>query len=73
MYQTKEQIQHIEQRSIAVYNPQEGPRSLPFEMDRTVFQKTPKERQELKKIQNVFKRTGLFKWNEMNRPGNNKN
>lgn len=44
----------------------------PIKVDRTEFQKTPKERTELLTAQSNFKRNGLKQWNERNRPGNNK-
>jgi hypothetical protein len=72
MQYSKDQSQNIEQRSIAVFQPNEGPQSLPFTMDRKVFAKTKEERTALKNMQNQFKGNGLFEWNERNRPGNNK-
>ena len=73
MYHSKEQIQNIERRSIALYHPNEGVQSMPVSIDRTVFKKTTTERDELKEVQCLFKYEGLHSWNERNRPGNNKN
>lgn len=72
MYHSKEQIQLIEQRSIAIFNPSEGPHSLPVKVDRSCFQKTEAERANLQAMQNQFKRNGLSEWNKRNRPGNNR-
>lgn len=71
MYHTKEQIQFIEQRSIAIFHPQDGPQSLPLTIDRSVFQKNAAEKANLSAIRSNFKRNGLREWNERNRPGNN--
>lgn len=73
MYFSEHQVQNIEQRSIALYKPSEGPQSLPVYVDRKCFQKTQAERANLQNAQQHFKNSGLLKeWNERNRPGNNK-
>lgn len=69
---TSQTIQQQERRSILLYSPSEGYRSLPVNIDRTVFAKTKEEKAELSKLQRTFKYNGLKQWNERNRPGNNK-
>lgn len=44
----------------------------PVRIDRTVFEKSPKEKADLATVQNQFKHNGLKEWNERNRAGNNK-
>lgn len=67
---TSSQIQHIEQRSIAIHN--DCPHNIPISIDRTCFQKSDNEKALLSSVQSNFKRNGLHAWNERNRPGNNK-
>lgn len=71
MYFTKHQVQNAEQRSIAIFEPNEGPQSLPFFVDRSCFTKNSAERANVKQVASNFKRNGLREWNERNRPGNN--
>jgi len=67
MYHSKHQIQNIEQRSIALYDVNQGPHSLPVNIDRSVFKKTASEREEVKQVQSNFKRNGLAEWKERNK------
>jgi hypothetical protein len=69
---SKNQIQLVEQRSIALYNENEGPQRLPVNVDRSVFTKTEAEKANVSVTKSNFKRNGLREWNERNRPGNNK-
>ncbi len=73
-YTNRYQIQLAEQRSIAIFEPSEGPQSLPAaKIDRSVFWKNNSEKKNVKKAFQEFKNSGELKsWNERNRPGNNK-
>lgn len=68
---SKNQIQLAEQRSIALYNENEGTHMLPINIDRKCFQKNDAEKSLVNDIKTAFKYNGLREWNERNRPGNN--
>jgi hypothetical protein len=72
MYFSKHQVQNAEQRSIAIFEPKEGPQSLPLSIDRSCFKKNEAEKANLATMRSEFKHSCLREWNERNRPGNNR-